>query len=156
MLKHLTLCSVALLLSISALGQAKASKMMSRSMPDKAYMQKIWDGWSTLDTANVAHFYAKGDHTFYDIAPLKYASWEEYETGVKKELGDYKAATFTVNDDAQIHPAGDYVWGTATVKSDMTQKSGKRELGQFRWTVIFHKEKGEWLIVHEHVSAPMQ
>ena len=24
--------------------------------PDKAHLQKIWDGWSTLDTANVAQF----------------------------------------------------------------------------------------------------
>jgi len=37
--------------------------------PDKAYMQKIWDGWSTLDPANVAKYYASGPHTFFDIAP---------------------------------------------------------------------------------------
>jgi ketosteroid isomerase-like protein len=156
MLKQLTLSSVILLLSINAFAQTKGSKQMSANMPDKAYLQKIWDGWSTLNTANVAPFYAKGDHTFYDIAPLKYASWNEYEAGVNKELGDYKSATFTVNDDAQLHPAGDYVWGTATVKSDMMAKSGKRELSQFRWTVIFHKDQGQWLIVHEHVSAPLQ
>ena len=42
--------------------------------PDKAHLQKIWDGWSTLDTANVAQFYAAGPHTFFDIAPMKYSS----------------------------------------------------------------------------------
>ena len=155
MLKPFTLSAAVLLLSISVFAQTKTTMKMSANPPDKAYLQKIWDGWSTLNPANVAPFYAKGEHTFYDIAPLKYAGWDEYEAGVKKELGDYKSAAFTVNDDAQLHPAGEYIWGTATVKSDMTRKSGKRELGQFRWTVIFHKEQGQWLIAHEHVSAPI-
>ena len=29
-------------------------------------------------------------------------------------------------------------------------------MGDFRWTVIWQKEDGKWLIVHEHVSAPLQ
>ena len=124
--------------------------------PDKAYLQKIWNGWGTLDPANVAEYYATGPHTFFDIAPLKYTSWDEYKAGVVKELADYKSATFTVNDDADIHPAGQYAWMTATVKYDMTQKSGKREMGNFRWTAVFEKQNGNWVIVHEHVSAPLQ
>jgi ketosteroid isomerase-like protein len=119
-------------------------------------MQKIWDGWATLDPAKVAEFYATGPHTFFDIAPLKYSSWEEYQKTAAGVLAGYKAAAFTVNDDAQIHNAGQIVWGTATIKTDMTQKSGKREMGAFRWTVIWQKEDGKWLIVHEHVSAPLQ
>jgi len=151
------LCTLILcLLAISAVSQTKENKkMMAAGTPDRALMEKIWAGWSTLNTDNVAGFYAKGSHTFYDIAPLKYASWDDYAAGVKKELSDYKTATCTVNDDSQIHPAGETVWGTATVKCDMTQASGKRELSQFRWTVIWQKEGGQWLIVHEHVSSPI-
>jgi ketosteroid isomerase-like protein len=146
-----------LALSLSSFAQKKsARKMASGPAPDKALMQRIWDGWDTLDASKQTQFYAQGAHTFFDIAPLKYASWDEYQQGVSKELADYKAATFTVNDDAQIHPAGEYTWGTATVKSDMTQKSGKRELGTFRWTVIWQKLDGKWLIVREHVSEPLQ
>ena len=139
--------------------QSKKSPMTKKAAgpaPDKAYLQRIWDGWSTLDPANVAKFYATGPHVFFDIAPLKYNSWDEYEAGVKKVLADYKAAKFTVNDDAQLHRAGEYVWGTATVKSDMTTKADKRDIGNFRWTMVFHKQEGKWLIVHEHVSVPMQ
>jgi ketosteroid isomerase-like protein len=145
------------LLAIAAASQTKtAKKMMPAGAPDRALMDKIWAGWSTLNPDNVDGFYAKGPHTFFDIAPLKYASWDEYQSGVRKELADYKTATCTVNDDSQVHPAGDTVWGTATVKCDMTRTSGKRELSQFRWTVIWHKEDGKWLIVHEHVSQPIE
>ena len=38
----------------------------------------------------------------------------------------------------------------------MTRKSGKRELATLRWTVVFGKQDGKWLIVHEHVSEPLQ
>src|SRR5579864_6790773 len=150
-------CALALVLSSSA--QTKKSAMKKSAVapaPDQAYLQKIWDGWSTLDPANTAKFYATGPHTFFDIAPLKYSSWDEYESGVKKVLADYKSAKFTVNDDADVHPHGDLVWATATVKEEMTTKKGKVEMGQLRWTVLWENQDGKWLIVHEHVSQPIQ
>ncbi len=124
--------------------------------PDVALMRKIWAGWCTLDPANVDQYYAKGPHTFYDIAPLKYASWDDYQNGVGGVLGDLKSATCSVNNDAEVHNAGQVVWGTATVKYDMVHKSGKHEMGNFRWTVIWQKEDGKWLIVHDHTSEPVQ
>jgi ketosteroid isomerase-like protein len=152
-----SLCVFALALSSFAQTKKSSTKKSSAGpVPDKAYLQKIWDGWSTLDPANVAKYYASGPHTFFDIAPLKYASWEEYEKGVKAVLSGYKSAKFTVNDDVAIHPQGDLVWATATVKSEMTTKAGKVEMSNFRWTTIFANQDGKWLTVHEHVSAPLQ
>lgn len=150
----LSLCILALTLPTFA--QKTSKKTSEAGAPDKALMQKIWDGWATLDPANVDQFYAKGDHTFFDIAPLKYSSWDEYKKNVINVLADYKSATCTVNDDAQIHSAGDFAWGSATVKYDMVHKSGKHDMGNFRWTVIWQKEDGKWLTVHEHVSEPLQ
>jgi ketosteroid isomerase-like protein len=133
----------------------KTSKATAGEAVDKAYLQKIWDGWATLDPAGQKQYYAPGPHVFFDIAPLKYASWDEYQTGVTQVLANYKAATCKVNDDAQIHKSGDAYWVTSTVAYDMTQKSGKREMGNFRWTAVFEKQDGKWLIVHEHVSEPL-
>lgn len=152
-----SLCLVAL--TLSSVAQKKNSalkKAAAGPVPDKALMQKLWDGWSTLDPANVASFYASGPHTYFDIAPLKYGSWDEYEKGVKSVVAGYKSAKFTVNDDAAVHPHGDLVWGTATISEQMTTQAGKIEMGNFRWTVIWENEDGEWVIVHEHVSEPVQ
>lgn len=151
-----SLCLLALTLSGSAqMKKAAMKKAPAGPAPDKALMQKIWDGWSTLDPANVAKYYASGPHTYFDIAPLKYGSWDEYEKGVKVVVAGYKSAKFTVNDDAAMHPHGDLAWATATVHEEMTTKAGKVEMGNFRWTVIFENEDGKWLVVHEHVSAPL-
>ncbi len=159
MLKRvLTLSTVILAITLVSLATTKkaTSKAAAGPVPDKAYLQKYWDSWSTLNTANTASYYAGGQHTFFDIAPLKYDSWDEYQKGVTALLTGYKSAVFTLNDDLQLHPAGDYVWGTATVKSDMTHKSGKRDMATLRWTFVFEKQDGKWLIVHEHVSEPLQ
>src|SRR5436305_9214665 len=94
-----------LAVACSALTSPISAKQMTAgkaAAPDKAHLQKIWDGWSTLNPANVAQFYASGPHTFFDIAPLKYSSWDEYQSGVVKVVADFKSAKFTVNDDTEL------------------------------------------------------
>lgn len=151
------LCVLALTLAGAAQKKSAAKKAASAGPAlEKAYLQKIWDGWATLKPADVSEYYAKGPHAFFDIAPVKYSSWDEYQAGASKLLADYKAAKFTLNDDTEIHGGGDMAWVTSTVSSDMTRKSGKREMATMRWTAVLHKEEGKWLIVHEHVSEPMQ
>ncbi len=158
-MKRFSLLLCLLALALSAIAQAPrsaAKKSAAPAPPDRAYLQRIWDNWATLDPANAAKFYASGPHTFFDIAPLKYGSWDEYAVGVKGVLSGYKSAAFTLNDDVAIHLHGDLVWATATVKEEMTTKAGKVEMGNFRWTVVFENQDGKWLIVHEHVSEPLQ
>ncbi len=155
-LSAVLLCLLVLTLSALAQPPKAAKKSAGPPPPDKANLQKIWDGWSTLDPANVAQYYASGSHVFFDIAPLKYNSWEEYDKGVKGVLSGYKSAKFTLNDDLAIHPHGDLVWATATVKSEMTTKAGKVEMSDMRWTGVLENQDGKWLIIHEHVSAPVQ
>ncbi len=156
MKRHALLLLCLFALSLYAAAKSPAHKAALPAAPDKAYIQKIWDGWQTLDPGHQAQFYAQGPHTFFDIEPLKYNSWDEYAKGVQGLATAYKSAKFTVNDDLAIHPHGDLVWATATIAEEMTTKAGKVEMGNFRWTVIFENQSGKWLIVHEHVSEPSQ
>jgi ketosteroid isomerase-like protein len=154
-----SICLVVIgLASLSPVGGAQSRKSSTPTgpIPDIAYLQKIWDTWATLDPANEAQFHAQGPNTFYDESPLKYNSWAEFQAGVGKILGTIKSGTFTVNEDAQLHPAGNYVWGTATVKEDLVMQDGKRDMATLRWTVVFERQDGKWLIVHEHISAPAE
>ena len=135
--------------------KANANSAAGAKTPDKALMDAIWAGWSSGNPANVAKYYAKGPHVFYDIAPLKYNSWAEYEKGVVGVISGFQSLKATVNDDAQIHRHGSLAWGTATVHHVDLMKNGSQSAGDFRWTVIWETNGSEWLIVHEHVSAPL-
>ena len=134
---------------------AASKKAAASGAPDKAYLEKLMAGWSSGDPANMAQYYDPGDYTFFDIAPLRYSNWAEYQKGVTELLKGYKSLKLTLNDDAQIHTEGNLTWADATVKEDAVTAAGKHELATLRWTVIFQKEGGKWLIVHEHTSEPL-
>lgn len=155
--KHRSVVLLALLaVAFPAVAQAKEAKKASGA-PDAAYMQKVLDAWNTLDTSKVAPFYAAGPgHVYYDISPVKYHSWEEYANGVSQMAADLKSVNLVANDDAVVHVDGNIAWGTATVKGDFLHKSGKHDMATYRWTVIWEKQDGKWIIVHDHFSAPVQ
>ncbi|MGZ4730796.1 MAG: YybH family protein [Terriglobales bacterium] len=143
-------------LSFSSLAASKSKKTPASGAPDKAYLQKILDGWSAGNAAAMAQYYDHGDYNFFDIAPLKYSNWAEYEKGVTELLKGYKSIKLTLNDDTQVHTDGNLTWTTTTVKEDALTNAGKREMATLRWTLIFEKQAGKWMIVHEHMSEPLQ
>jgi hypothetical protein len=112
--------------------KAAAHSSADIKTPDKALMDAIWAGWSSGNPANVAKYYAKGPHIFFDIAPLKYNSWAEYEKGVVQVIGGFQSLKATVNDDAQIHRHGNLVWGTATIHHVDVSKDRKKSEEDFR------------------------
>jgi ketosteroid isomerase-like protein len=134
-----------------------ASKPGTPAAVDKAYLQSIWDGWSGNDLDKQGHFYAQGaGHLFFDVAPLKYESWDEYKAGVAPSLKDAPKVTYTVNDDVQIHPEGKITWVDGTLEMSGMTPQGQKESLPLRWTAVLEQQDGRWVIVHEHVSAPAE
>ncbi len=152
--------AVAVSLTTAAVSQEHKDHVATpaKSGFDKAIMQKVWDAWCTLDPKNPAKYYShEPNHTFYDIAPLKYDNWAEYEEGVKKVIGDWKSAKAKVNYDGMIHSeTPNMTWTATTVEMEWVDKDGKGQKGTVRWTAIWHKHGKDWMIAHEHVSMPIQ
>ncbi|MFL6438780.1 MAG: YybH family protein [Terriglobales bacterium] len=143
--------------ALVAFALAQSSSGPQTQTPSKQLMQEIWSGWATLDTANVSRFYDKNaNDIFFDVEPLKYKGWSEYESGVKNVFAQWQSLKATVNDDALVHANGNLYWGTATVHLDISPKQGNPMSLDVRWTVLWQKAGNQWLIVHEHVSAPLK
>jgi ketosteroid isomerase-like protein len=92
---------------------------------------------------------------FFDVTPVKYEGWTHYDEGVKKVLASFQSAKFKVNDDARVHRLGSYTWATSTIDADLLPKNGSEQKGTWRWTVVWQRSGSNWLIIHEHVSAPL-
>lgn len=152
------LLAVASCLTMSLAAQEHGHTTKAKSTFDKAIMQQVWDAWDTLDPANAAKFYShEPNHTFYDVAPLQYHNWSEYENGAKSVLAGWKSLKSKVNYDGMIHSESPTMtWTTSTVDMDTVTKDGKTQKITVRWTAIWHKHGNQWLIAHEHVSVPMQ
>lgn len=134
--------------------KSPAASPSAAAAVDKAYLQSIWDGWTAADLEKQGQFYAQGaGHLFFDVAPLKYTSWDDYKAGVAPSLKEAPKVTYTLNDDIQIHPEGKITWVDGTLEMGGTTPQGRKESIPLRWTAVLEQQDGRWVIVHEHVSA---
>lgn len=143
------ICS--LLLTAVAVAQAPTS-----TAPDKALMQKIWSAWSTRNPDNAAPFYShEKTSVYYPLAPMKVLGWSAYAAQVRELMSEYSSLDIRVGDDAQVQTQPALAFGTATLHATQVFTDGRRETRDSRWTVVWAKRDGKWLVVHEHVSAPI-
>jgi len=145
---------------IALTAQAQMKKTTSKTALEaefKAMVDQYYAAWSTLDPDKAAKYYAKdADLVFYDVAPLKYNNWAEYRAGVLKAFTEtMSSGKLTPNDDLKINQRGNIVWTTLTFHLSAKPKAGGAMELECRHTAIWEKRGGKWLIVHEHVSAPL-
>jgi len=120
-------------------------------------VEKIVAAWATFDASKPAEYYAKDPGlAFFDVAPLKYSGWQEYEEGWAKVIQDWKSMKIALNPDFKATRMGDVVWGTGTMHVAIEPKKGAVMHSEGRATQIWERRGDNWLIVHEHVSVPMQ
>lgn len=151
--------SIAMLIAVCASAQTKkapAPKPASEA-EFKALLDQYYAAWSTLNPDNAARFYAKdADLVFYDLAPLKYNGWGEYKAGVIKAFTEtMSSGKLTAKDDLKVTQRGNIVWTTVTFHLSAQPKAGGAMELDCRHTAIWEKRGGKWLIVHEHLSAPL-
>lgn len=136
----------------------------ARALPggnDEATFRKLTDdycaAWSTGNPDNVAKYYAQDDGLiFYDVTPFSYHGWKEYVPGVKKALLDNAAeAKLTAGKDLKITHKSSVAWTTVPMHFYEKTKDGKVVEADLRYTGIWEKRGGSWLLVHEHISVPM-
>lgn len=129
---------------------------------DDSTFRKLTDdycaAWSSRNTANVAKYYAKDSGlVFYDLAPFSYHGWSEYEVGVKKEFMEGSSSlVLTAGKDLKVTRRGNIAWTTVPMHLIDKTKEGKTIEMDIRYTGIWEKRGKSWLLVHEHLSAPLK
>lgn len=123
----------------------------------RVLIDRLAVAWSNMDPDQPAPFYAKDEGlVFYDVAPFSYHGWAEYREGVKKNLFDkMTSGKLTAGKDLTVTRRGKVAWTTVTLHFSATWKAGGSMEQDLRHTAIWEKRGGKWLIVHEHVSAPL-
>jgi len=143
----------ALLTFVGARAQQHAS--------DDAKFRKLIDdycaAWNTLKADAPAKFYAKDNSlVFYDIAPFAYHGWKEYHDGVQKELfANMASGSLTAGKDLRVSRHGTIAWTTVTMHFSEKTKDDKSVETDVRYTGIWEKRGANWVLVHEHLSAPL-
>ena len=155
MRRRVTIClTVGVAITLAILSATAADK---GEQDVRTLVPKIVQAWESLDIGKVDPYYAADpDLAFFDIAPLKYANWAEYRTGVQKMFFEpNRSLKFALKDDLRVHRRGQLAWATFTFGADVVDKQGKSSHLDGRWTLILEQRKGGWKVVHEHVSVPL-
>jgi ketosteroid isomerase-like protein len=136
------------------------ARAQQRAAEDTAFRKLIdcyCEAWSTGTADAPAKFYAQDDGlVFYDVAPFAYHSWKEYHDGVQTAILDNAASIkLTAGKDMRVTRRGMIAWTTVPMHLAEKTKDGKTiELG-LRHTGIWEKRGASWVLVHEHLSAPL-
>lgn len=128
---------------------------------DDARFRTLVDGlcaaWSTGNAEAPAKFYAKDPGlVFYDVAPFAYHSWKEYHDGVQKEfLDNASEIKLAAGKDLKVSRRGMIAWTTVSMQLIEKPKNGKTTEMKLRYTGIWEKRGANWVLVHDHLSAPL-
>lgn len=156
--KTISASCLAIMIAITASAQTKKTPAKLALVADfQTMIIEYYEAWSTLNPDNAAKYYAKdADIIFYDIAPLEYHSWSQYKAGVIKAFTEtMSSGRLTPNNDLKVTQRGNIVWTTVTFHLSAKPKAGGALEVDCRHTAIWEKRGSKWLIVHEHISAPL-
>src|SRR5258708_30976702 len=96
------------------IGAGQTAKPAAKGVFD-ALIEKYYAAWNTGNPDNAAPLYAKdADLVFYDLTPLQYTGWAEYDKGVRAVLGSFAAAKFTTRGDLKATRRSIAAWTTRT------------------------------------------
>jgi len=136
---------------------ARAQQKASEEARFRQLIDEYCAAWSSGNPDNAAKFYAPEEGVvFYDVAPFSYHSWKEYRVGVQKQFFDnLSAAKLTAGKDLKVTKRGMVTWMTVPMHLSATGKDGKTAEYELRYTGIWEKRGARWVLVHEHISAPL-
>ena len=118
-------------------------------------VEKLVEALRAMDLGQVSSIYAP-DIVSFDVGPLlrqagaeaKRKNWLQAFAMFQPSLGyEIRDLTITVGDDV--------AFGHSVNRLSGTLKDGKRWDVWVRWTACFRKIDGNWLIVHDHASVPL-
>lgn len=120
--------------------------------------RRLYDfGTDQFDRNAVQHLYKKDeDYTAYDVAPPVggYIGWDRYSVGWYEVMNKYQEIRFKFGGDLRAFRRGDVGWTSVSANWAGRSIQGEEFSKDLRITLVWVKEDGEWVITHEHASAP--
>lgn len=119
--------------------------------------KKFSDAFNARDVRAVMACYApgKGLFVFDAVPPREYPSWDAYKRDWEGLLSAYPGPLSVTISEQSITVVGPVAYGHNIQSGYFTRKDGTRLNWVIRVTDVYRKIKGQWLIVQEHVSVPV-
>lgn len=156
-----------LLASVVLYGEAQAPTpnptpaVKSSPRGTEAEIRQVYDRWAKAfrahDVDAIMSVYAPGDAlvAFDIVPPLQYVGKDAYRKDYEEFLAQYEGPIETEFRDLRIVVGDGVAFFHCLEKMSGTLKNGEKSEVWIRATSGLRKIKGKWLIVHDHISAPI-
>ncbi|WP_199856684.1 YybH family protein [Nocardia suismassiliense] len=125
---------------------------------DEAQIRGVIDKWVAafrdrdVDAAMAIH---SADTVSFDIVPpLRFVGTDAYRKPWEETFQNFAGPINFEIRDLDITIGGDLAFSRSLNRMMGTMADGQQTDLWFRWTACFQKRDGQWLIVHDHTSAP--
>ena len=146
----------ALAIAVLVVAAVARPSVAASGPPDKAYLERLFAAWATMDTAQIAPYYdQRPTSAWFDITPMQFKGWTEWAKGLQALFSEHKTFKLSVVGEPEFHRHGDLVWGTYLWHLDADRKDGGKDTFDGRDTTVWTKQADKWVIVHEHDSVPV-
>ena len=141
--------------------ETKAAPAETWANRNEAQIRELYDRWAKAfrahDVDGIMSIYAPGSALVaYDIVPpLQFVGQAAYRKDYENFLAQYDGPIEIEYRDLRIVAGDDVGFIHALERISGTLKNGQKSDVWVRATSGLRKIKGKWLIVHDHISAPV-
>jgi ketosteroid isomerase-like protein len=118
---------------------------------------EVWVGaFRDKDVDAALSIHAKSIVSFDIVPPLRYVGAEEYRQPWETTFASFEGPILMEIKDLVIEAHGELAFSYCLVRMAGTPCDGEPMDYWFRWTACYRKIGDEWLIMHDHSSAPTE
>jgi ketosteroid isomerase-like protein len=153
-------CALGLALGSVAI-TARSGEMSPAKAGDKAAIEALEQGliaaFNAKDASAIMKYYVPGADLFvFDVTPPRqHLGWDDYKKDWEDAFAAYPGPIKVSISDLAVTVAGPLAYSHSIQSGQLTRKDGTTVRLVARVTDVYRKIHGNWLIVQEHVSVPV-
>lgn len=120
-------------------------------------VRNFWNAWNTKNSAIAARFYAQTSDlvVYLPWRTQGFTGWDAFKQFADNVMQNMQVVQFTPYEDVHVLQFDKVTVTAGTFNILLQSTSGVTTQGDARYTLIWERRNGEWLIVHEHLSSTL-
>jgi ketosteroid isomerase-like protein len=159
--RSLLICHALFAVSLAGATTPSFAGLTMATSDDKAAIEaleaRFIEALNARDVDAIMQVYAPGGELFvFDVTPPRqHVGWRDYKKDWQELLAAFPAPVKASLSDLSVTVVGSVAYGHSIQQAQFTRNDGSKFDLVVRVTDVYRKRNGQWLIVQEHVSVPV-
>jgi len=140
--------------------RTSVKRLPTSSRREEAIIRELTEEWAeslrSRDIDGIMKHYAPGVEVFGVTEPLHYSGAKAHRSHWEEMIGGYKGRIGYEIKDLHVVAGDDLAFSTSLNRISGKRMNGQKDSNWIRVTIGLRKVDNTWLVVHEHVSVPIE